>query len=68
MTASNEKIGKARADEGHRAGVTILDLRYDLEDKPAPIPSILFGLQHVLIKHGDDRFAPGDRSTSQSPA
>ena len=49
MTASNEKIGKALADEGHRAGVTILDLRYGLEDKPGPIPSILFGLQHVLI-------------------
>ena len=45
----NEKIGKALADEGHRAGVTILDLRYGLEDKPGPIPSILFGLQHVLI-------------------
>jgi xanthine permease len=56
MTAS-EKIGNALAGEGAgtgsgpgvRAGVTILDLRYDLEDKPAPIPSILFGLQHVLI-------------------
>jgi hypothetical protein len=49
MTASSEKVGKALADDGHRAGVTIFDLRYDLEDKPAPIPSILFGLQHVLI-------------------
>jgi xanthine/uracil permease len=49
MTASSEKVGKALAHDGHRAGVTIFDLRYDLEDKPAPIPSILFGLQHVLI-------------------
>jgi len=45
----DEQVGKALANEGGRAGVTILDLRYDLEDKPAPVQSILFGLQHVLI-------------------
>jgi uracil-xanthine permease len=47
--SDNEKVGGALARESGRAGVTILDLRYNLEDKPAPIPSFLFGLQHVLV-------------------
>jgi len=45
----NEKVGVALAQESGRAGVTILDLRYGLEDRPAPVASFLFGLQHVLI-------------------
>src|SRR5690348_900496 len=45
----NEKVGAALAQESGRAGVTILDLRYGLEDRPAPVASFLFGLQHVLI-------------------
>ncbi|HET7848116.1 MAG TPA: solute carrier family 23 protein [Pseudolabrys sp.] len=50
MTATQDvQVGKALANEGARAGVNILDLRYDLEDKPAPVQSVLFGLQHVLI-------------------
>ena len=31
------------------AGVDILQLRYKLEDRPAPLPSVLFGLQHVMV-------------------
>src|SRR4029078_4328033 len=45
----SEKVGAALAQESGRAGVTILDLRYGLEDRPAPAASFLFGLQHVLI-------------------
>src|SRR3954467_3695416 len=48
-TSDNEKIGGALARDGGRAGVTILDLRYGLEDRPAAIQSFFFGLQHVLI-------------------
>lgn len=47
--SKTEQVGDALANEGGRAGVTILDLRYALEDKPAPLPAVLFGLQHVLI-------------------
>lgn len=43
------KVGGALAQEGGRAGVDILELRYNLEDRPSPIPSFLFGLQHVLV-------------------
>lgn len=32
-----------------RAGVSILALRYGLEDKPGPVASLLFGFQHVLV-------------------
>lgn len=31
------------------ADVLALSLRYRLEDKPPPVPSLLFGIQHVLI-------------------
>jgi hypothetical protein len=48
-TSDSEKIGGALAKDGDRAGVTALDLRYRLEDKPTPVASLLFGLQHVLI-------------------
>lgn len=48
-TSQNEQVGEALAQEGAKTGVVILDLRYDLEDKPGPVPSILFGLQHVLV-------------------
>jgi uracil-xanthine permease len=49
MDPDTEKVGVALAQESGRAGVTILDLRYGLEDRPAPVASFLFGLQHVLI-------------------
>jgi uracil-xanthine permease len=49
MDPNTEKVGVALAQESGRAGVTILDLRYGLEDRPAPVASFLFGLQHVLI-------------------
>ena len=48
-TSAEERVGEVLAAESGRAGVNILDLRYDLEDKPPPLHSILFGLQHVLI-------------------
>jgi uracil-xanthine permease len=46
----DDRVGKALAEEGAgRAGVDILQLRYGLEDRPGPLPSVLFGLQHVLV-------------------
>ena len=46
----DDRVGRALAEETTgRAGVSILDLRYKLEDKPGPIPMVLFGLQHVLV-------------------
>lgn len=47
--AATEQVGNALAGAETRAGVTILELRYGLEDKPGPIPAVLFGLQHVLV-------------------
>jgi uracil-xanthine permease len=41
--------GEAKGEGAGRAGVNILALRYGLEDKPGPVPSLLFGLQHVLV-------------------
>jgi uracil-xanthine permease len=29
--------------------VSVLELRHGLEDRPSPVPAILFGLQHVLV-------------------
>src|SRR5690242_6359439 len=49
MDNETDQLGAALAQESGRAGVTILDLRYGLEDRPAPVASFLFGLQHVLI-------------------
>ena len=48
MTSPIEKVGPPPAVDD-RPGAAILELRYGLEDRPAAIPSILFGLQHVLI-------------------
>lgn len=48
-TAPDANVGASLAQEGVRAGVTMLDLRYGLEDKPGPVPAVLFGLQHVLV-------------------
>lgn len=49
MTSTAREAGSALATEGVRAGVTMLELRYGLEDKPGPVPAFLFGLQHVLV-------------------
>ena len=51
MTVESDdmKVGAALAQEGGRAGVDILELRYGLEDRPGPVPTFLFGLQHVLV-------------------
>src|SRR6185437_11505185 len=49
VASDGEKIGGALAQDGGPTGVSVLDLRYGLEDRPAVLPSILFGLQHVLI-------------------
>jgi uracil-xanthine permease len=48
-TANEIDTGAALAREGARAGVTMLELRYGLEDRPGAVPSLLFGLQHVLV-------------------
>ena len=37
------------AGEGDRSGISILTLRYGLEDRPGIFATFLFGLQHVLI-------------------
>jgi uric acid transporter len=47
--ASAEDVGTPLAGEGRRTDVTILALRYGLEDKPAPWAAVLFGLQHILV-------------------
>ncbi|MGB6658834.1 MAG: solute carrier family 23 protein [Xanthobacteraceae bacterium] len=49
VRSDHEKAGATLAREDGRAGVDILQLRYNLEDRPGPIPSFLFGLQHVLV-------------------
>jgi uracil-xanthine permease len=46
----DEGVGSALSREGIAgSGVDILNLRYGLEDKPGAIPTVLFGLQHVLV-------------------
>src|SRR6202158_5173990 len=47
----DNRVGSLLAEEGAPAGANllVLSLRYKLEDKPPPIASFLFGLQHVLI-------------------
>src|ERR1700694_1449637 len=51
MKPEHDRIGSMLAEEGAPAGANllVLSLRYKLEDKPPPIASFLFGLQHVLI-------------------
>ena len=49
MKSDHEKVEAALAREDERAGVDVLELRYNLEDRPGPVPSFLFGLQHVLV-------------------
>jgi uracil-xanthine permease len=50
LPATEDRVGQTLAGEGvHRAGVNILALRYGLEDRPGLLPSVLFGLQHVLV-------------------
>jgi xanthine/uracil permease len=44
---TTEKVGAGSADIA--PGMSAFDLRYGIEDKPAPLPLILFGMQHVLI-------------------
>jgi uracil-xanthine permease len=46
----DERVGSALSREGIAgSGVDILNLRYGLEDKPGAVPTVLFGLQHVLV-------------------
>ena len=51
MKTEHDRIGSMLAEEGAPAGAKLLvqSLRYRLEDRPPPITSFLFGLQHVLI-------------------
>ena len=51
MNREHERVGSLLADAGvdRRVDVLTLPLRYRLEDKPPPVVSFLFGLQHVLI-------------------
>ena len=46
---AGEQTESAPAVASSRVGVTILELRYGLEDKPGPIAAVLFGFQHVLV-------------------
>ena len=44
------KVGETLASEGGASSSEeILELRYGVDDRPSFLPSILFGLQHVLI-------------------
>jgi uric acid transporter len=51
MEPEHDRVGSMLAKEGAPAGANllVLSLRYGLEDRPPPITSFLFGLQHVLI-------------------
>lgn len=51
MNPGQDRIGSMLVEEGAPAGTNLLvhSLRYRLEDRPPPIASFLFGLQHVLI-------------------
>lgn len=51
MKPEHDRVGSLLAEEGAPAGANllVLSLRYRLEDRPPPIASFLFGLQHVLI-------------------
>ena len=51
MNPGHERIGSMLVEEGAPAGTNLLvqSLRYTLEDRPPPITSFLFGVQHVLI-------------------
>jgi uracil-xanthine permease len=46
----DEDVGKSLAGGPiANGGINILNLRYGLDDKPGIFPSLLFGLQHVLV-------------------
>ncbi len=51
MKPEHGRIRGVLAEEGApaRTDLLVLSLRYRLEDKPPPVESFLFGLQHVLI-------------------
>jgi uracil-xanthine permease len=51
MMPEHDRVASLLAEEGAPAGANllVLSLRYRLEDRPPPIASFLFGLQHVLI-------------------
>jgi uracil-xanthine permease len=50
LKVGEAKVGEALADErGDSSATEILELRYGVEDRLPLLPSILFGLQHVLI-------------------
>ena len=51
MKPEHDRIRSMLVNEGAPAGANllVLSLRYRLEDRPPPIASFLFGLQHVLI-------------------
>ena len=51
MKPEHDRIGSMLVEEGAPAGTNLLvhSLRYRLEDRPPPITSFLFGVQHVLI-------------------
>ena len=51
MNPEDERAGSMLAQESAPPGANLLalSLRYRLEDRPPPIASFLFGLQHVLI-------------------
>ena len=51
MKQDHESVGSLLAEPSAARGadVLVLSLRYRLEDKPPPIASVLFGIQHVLI-------------------
>ena len=46
---TTEKVGRSLAEDSIGNGSALLNLRYGLEDKPGVLPSLLFGLQHVLV-------------------
>src|SRR5579864_1133098 len=51
MKPEDDRVGMTLAEEGTPAGADLLalSLRYRLEDRPPPIASFLYGVQHILI-------------------
>jgi uracil-xanthine permease len=52
------KVGEILASEGGGGSKDILELRYGVEDRPPTLPSLLFGLQHVLIMFSNMMVTP----------
>ena len=59
--------GSLLATEGGRAGVGLLELRYALEDKPGPFPTlVVWTTARPCNVHSDDRISTDNRPVAKS--